>query len=205
MPDSAPASPRKDEVTIHINKERYVIENPITGAQLRQLGHIPGANQLFLEVPGDENDTLIRPDQAYALKNGAHLYDLPKGTVGAAGLEAQLAFAAERLEGASVDALEDGSRLLRWRLEAPAAWAPQAIELLVQAPPLYPAQAPAGFDAVGAVTRAGAQPGGTGPREVGGVAATHFCWNPQDAIDYTGSDGLWRFAKFSETRFLHDG
>jgi hypothetical protein len=205
MPASESASPRKDEVTIHINKQRFVVANPVSGTELRQLGSIPDANQLFLEVPGDENDILVRPDQSYTLKNGSHLYDLPKGTVGAVELETQLAYALEKLEGAGVIALDDGSKLLRWRLEVPGEWAPRAVELALQAPPLYPAQAPSGFDVVGPITFRGSTPSGTGAREVGGFSATHFCWNPAGEIDYTTADGLWRFAKFSESRFLHDG
>ena len=205
MPGSASTSPHQDEVTIHINKQRFVVTNPISGAELRSIGAIPNANQLFLEVPGEENDTLIRPEQSYTLKNGSHLYDLPKGTVGAAERDAQLAYALENLEGAALVKLDDDSTILRWRLEAPADWAPRAIELAIQTPALYPAQAPSGFDVVGPISFRGSTPGGTGGRDVGGVAATHFCWNPAGAIDYNAAEGLWRFAKFSETRFLHDG
>jgi hypothetical protein len=205
MPGSESASLHKDEVTIHINKQRFVVTNPVTGAELRTLGSIPEANQLFLEVPGEENDILVHPDQSYTLKNGSHLYDLPKGTVGAAELSEQLTYALDNLEGAVVADLDDGSKLLRWRLEVPLGWAPRGVELAVQAPPLYPAQAPSGFDVVGHITLRGSTPAGTGGRDLAGIPATHFCWNPAGTIDYTSAEGLWRFAKFSESRFLHDG
>lgn len=72
----------KTQVTIHINKERFTVEVPILGSPLRDLGMIPVENQLFLELPGEDPDLLINPDTSYNLKNGSHLFDLPRGTVG---------------------------------------------------------------------------------------------------------------------------
>jgi hypothetical protein len=70
-------------VPIFINKDKFTVAMPVTGAQLRELGHIGGNNQLFLEVPGRGQDELIEPNKSYTLKPGSHLYDLPVGTVGA--------------------------------------------------------------------------------------------------------------------------
>lgn len=69
-------------VPIFINKEKFNVVMPVAGAQLRELGHIPANNQLFLEVHGSGQDELIDPNQSYTLKPGSHLYDLPVGTVG---------------------------------------------------------------------------------------------------------------------------
>lgn len=70
------------KVRVHINKDHFFIESPITGAQLRHLGSIPTENQLFREVPGDQPDELIRDEGSYDVKPGTHFYDLPRGTVG---------------------------------------------------------------------------------------------------------------------------
>lgn len=189
------------KVAIHINKEHFFVESPITGAELRRLGKILAENQLFREVPGNAPDELIRDDQTYEVKPGTHFYDLPKGTVGALSLEEQLACAAERLPSASVAPQPDGMRLVRWRAWLGSPWSPEEVDLIVLVPPQFPAQAPSGFDAVGQVTLNGAAPGGSGQRQVAGHQCTHFCWNPAASIDYTAADAVWRFAKFSETRF----
>jgi hypothetical protein len=191
-------------VTIHINKDRFVVQNPVSGAELRNLGNIPTGNQLFLEAPGDDPDVLIIDGQSYTLKNGAHLYDLPKGTVGGADIATQLDFVRSHLDGSTVAALADGSTMIRWTASPGPDWGAGRRELFIVAPPLYPAQAPSGFDAVGQLLFRGAQPPGSGPREFEGLSATHFCWNASGEIDYTDEDGLWRFAKFSETRFIHE-
>ncbi len=70
-------------VPIFINKEKFTVAMPVSGAELRSLGKIPANNQLFLEVPGKGQDELIEPNKSYTLKPGSHLYDLPVGTVGA--------------------------------------------------------------------------------------------------------------------------
>ena len=73
----------KNAVPIFINKGKFTVEMPTTGAALRALGEIPANNQLFLEVPGKGQDELIDPNATYTMKPGSHLYDLPVGTVGA--------------------------------------------------------------------------------------------------------------------------
>lgn len=192
----------KNKVSIHINKDHFFIEVPITGAQLRVLGKIPPENQLFREIPGEDPDELIRDEVEYDVKPGTHFYDLPRGTVGEAGLPAPIAHAVSQLPNASAARQPDGMHLLRWAAQLPTAWTPDRVELVVLFPPLFPAQAPSGFDLVGEVRMKGAVPGGTGMREVAGLHCMHFCWNPAGAIDYAAEDAAWRFAKFSETRFL---
>ena len=196
------AGEKAKKVSIRINREHFFIDSPILGSELRELGRIPAQNQLFREVPGPGADELIRPEQTYDVKPGTKFYDLPTGTVGAAALEAQLALAAQQLPGASVSNQSDGMHALRWRAQLTAPWSPEEVDLLVLVPPQYPAQAPSGFDAVGQVTLKGANAGGAGARTIAGESLTHFCWNPAGAIDYTAEDGIWRFAKFSQSRFL---
>jgi hypothetical protein len=67
-------------VEITINAREFEVKSPIFGSALRDLGHIPPSNQLFEERPGP--DLLIEPSVSYPVKEGAHFYDLPVGTVG---------------------------------------------------------------------------------------------------------------------------
>jgi len=67
-------------VEITINDKEFHIHSPILGSELRALGQIPTANQLFEERPGP--DLLIEPNETYKVKPHTHFYDLPTGTVG---------------------------------------------------------------------------------------------------------------------------
>lgn len=186
---------------IQINNQPHRVAVPISGAQLRALGNIPVENQLFEESHGQDPDVLISDDVLYEPKPGTHYYDLPRGTVGD-DLADQLAHAARQLTAGQAQDQVDGTKLLRWRGALPDPWEPREVEMLIVVPPAYPAQAPSGFDVIGPVTLAGAAPAGSGTRELDGVSCTHFCWNPSGQINYAALDGLWRFAKFSEKRFL---
>jgi hypothetical protein len=190
-------------VSIHINDAHFFVSSPISGAELRQIGGIPAENQLFQERPGPDPDVLIDPDSTYAVKAGTHFYDLPRGTVGA-DRDEQLAYAHQRLPRAKLETGGDGLPLLRWQTQLREPWTVGEAELVIVVPPAYPAQAPSGFDLVGAVDVAGMAPAGSGPRDLAGASCVHFCWSPAGRIDYTNFDGLWRFAKFSETRFQND-
>jgi hypothetical protein len=202
--EEASKKPPRGKVSIHINGTRYFISSPIAGAELRTLGQIPPDNQLFLECPGPDPDILIDPATTYDVKPGSQFYDLPRGTVGSgSGSGEQLAYATERLPSSSVTTGPDGLPILRWRGHLPEGWSSRELDLLIVVPPAYPAQAPAGFDVAGGVTLGETSPSGTGVRDLGGAPALHFCWNPSSQIDYTALDGLWRFAKFAETRFFH--
>lgn len=64
-----------NEVTIHIDKKTLKSPNPTTGAALYVLGSVPTGYDLFEEVPGPGDDTLIKNDDtSYDLKNGSHFY-----------------------------------------------------------------------------------------------------------------------------------
>lgn len=118
-------------------------------------------------------------------------------------VDEQLSFAKARLPRSSLSQQSDGIYVLRWDLVLVAPWSPSITTMVVLVPPMFPAQAPSGFDAVGDVRLNGASPAGAGLREIGQDRCTHFCWNPAGAIDYTTEDAIWRFAKFSETRFMN--
>lgn len=195
------AEPKPKTVPIIFNGQQVKVEIPILGSALRDLGHIPADNQLFEERPGPEPDVLIDPVASYRPKPGTHYYDLPRGTVGIAARPEQLAFATKQLPDGEYEEASDGSALMRWTAQLPDGWSPGVASLVVVVPPVYPQQAPAGFDAVGPIAKAGDVLAGAGSNTVAGGATTHFCWNPAGAIDYAARDGLWRFAKFAEQRF----
>jgi hypothetical protein len=117
-------------------------------------------------------------------------------------IEEQIAYVRAHLDGAEVVRQPDGICAIRWPFNLPSPWSPTLATLVLLLPPQFPAQAPSGFDIVGTASRAGASAGGTGLRQVGNEQWTHFCWNPNGAIDYTGDDAIWRCAKFAESRFL---
>jgi len=117
-------------------------------------------------------------------------------------VQEQLRYALAQLPSATMVTQPDGMIALRWEHALPESWTPANATLIVLVPPLFPAQAPSGFDVVGDVRMSGAPVGGAGQRSIGQDLCTHLCWNPVGGIDYTEEDGLWRFAKFSETRFL---
>jgi hypothetical protein len=114
----------------------------------------------------------------------------------------QLRYAVAHLPGATIVPQPDGMIALRWYAALPDGWAPAQATLIMLVPPLFPAQAPSGFDAVGEVRLNGGGAGGAGRRTLAEEACTHFCWNPAGTINYAAEDGVWRFAKFAETRFL---
>lgn len=202
MSSEAVATSNKQTVVIHVNGKVYKVAMPITGAELRALGEVPDGNQLFLEEHGDRPDTLIDTTASYTLKNGSQLYDLPRGTVGAESA-VQLSIAQERLAAATIEENADGSCRLRWATVLAPGWSATDATLAVVVPPAYPAQGPSGFDLLGEISTAdGRVPGGSGRQQVAGLPSTHFCWNPAGAIVYIAEDGLWRFAKFAENRFL---
>lgn len=71
------------KTTIFINDVRYQVEeSTMTGAELKQLGSIPGGNRLFLEEPGSKPDQPIGDAESVELKPGMKFYDLPPGVVG---------------------------------------------------------------------------------------------------------------------------
>lgn len=64
-----------DQVTIIIDKKEYKSPNPTTGSALYALAHVPADHDLFLEVHGHGDDTLIQNTAApVRLKDGSHLY-----------------------------------------------------------------------------------------------------------------------------------
>lgn len=120
----------------------------------------------------------------------------------AADLEAQLEYVRQRLP-ANVTRERDGLWYVVWSHEVPPPWQPSTIQMIVQLPPTFPAQAPSGFDVVMPIAVAsGGGLGGTGQRQILERNCLHFCWNPNGGLDYTDESGIWRFAKFAETRFL---
>lgn len=71
-------SETKDEVRIHIDRERHMSPNPTTGAALYHVGSVEGHRELFREVEGDGEDQLIPNDEApVELTQDEHFYSQP--------------------------------------------------------------------------------------------------------------------------------
>jgi hypothetical protein len=69
----------KNEVAIHIDKKEYKSPNPTTGSNLYKLGEVGSDYDLFEEISGQQNDTLIPNNEAEIhLKNGGHFYTVQK-------------------------------------------------------------------------------------------------------------------------------
>lgn len=66
------------EIPIFIDDTKYTLTNSdVSGAQLRALVPVPANRDLWLETHGPKDDTLIRPDHQYEIKQGAHFYTAP--------------------------------------------------------------------------------------------------------------------------------
>lgn len=66
-------------ITIHIDDKEYKVSSAsMTGAQLRDVPKppVPADRDLWLEVPGGQ-DSLIKQDQTYQIKNGMHFFTAP--------------------------------------------------------------------------------------------------------------------------------
>lgn len=67
-------------IPIFVDDVKYSAPAPnMTGQQIRDLPdpHVPPDRDLWLEVPGPDDDVLIRPDQIYEVKPGTHYYTAP--------------------------------------------------------------------------------------------------------------------------------
>ena len=57
---------QRQHINVRINGTHYKVERKLlTGAELYTLAGIPTGNQLFLEVPGEDNDRPITADAFY--------------------------------------------------------------------------------------------------------------------------------------------
>lgn len=80
---SSKVSTSSKHVNIRINDDHHKVEAAqLTGRDIAQLGGIPEGNQIFLEVPGPEDDIPIGRDENVELKSGMRFYDVPVGNLG---------------------------------------------------------------------------------------------------------------------------
>jgi hypothetical protein len=75
--------------TTHADNEHRVIpifvddvkfeltESHQAGAQLRQLANVAADRDLWLEIPVNKDDVLVRPDTSLEVKPGTHFYTAP--------------------------------------------------------------------------------------------------------------------------------
>lgn len=81
-PDKGP-----DTIPIHIEGEQFKVPaGSLTGAQLRAVPEpdIAADRKLWLEQPGNQDDTLVRDGDSIELKPGMHFYTSP-GTINPGG------------------------------------------------------------------------------------------------------------------------
>jgi hypothetical protein len=70
-------------IRIFINDNPYFAPEPaMTGAEILAMAGLPKENQLFLDVPGNKDDTLVAADSTIRLRPGMKFYDVPVGTFG---------------------------------------------------------------------------------------------------------------------------
>lgn len=75
-PDKVVANVRINEVQYKLNRNVY------TGAELGALAGIPSGNQLFIDVPGNGDDTPVGADEQLTVRSGMKFYDVPVGNLG---------------------------------------------------------------------------------------------------------------------------
>jgi hypothetical protein len=65
-------------IPIFIDDVKYEIASGETsGEALRALQPVPSDRDLWLEVHGNKDDELIRPEMKYSVKPGSHFYTAP--------------------------------------------------------------------------------------------------------------------------------
>lgn len=66
------------QIPIFIDEVKFEIpDREITGEALRALPPVPSDRDLWLEVHGNKDDELIRPDKGYSVKPGTRFYTAP--------------------------------------------------------------------------------------------------------------------------------
>ncbi len=81
---SAPTTkPGNVVINIHINDVHYKLDRTqYTGAELAVLAGIPAGNQLFIDLPGNGDDSPVGPDEQLTVRSGMKFYDVPVGNLG---------------------------------------------------------------------------------------------------------------------------
>ena len=75
MSDKQPTSEEKREVRIHIDQRVYESPNPTTGEALYRLGHVQLGYDLFREVKGDNEDSVVENDaEPVQLREDEHFH-----------------------------------------------------------------------------------------------------------------------------------
>jgi hypothetical protein len=79
------ANPEKPTFTIFVNNNPFPThEHELTGAEIKQLAHVPGDYELF-EVKGDKT-VPVGNDQKVQIHDKLHFRAIPAGTFGDCGL-----------------------------------------------------------------------------------------------------------------------
>lgn len=77
-PTDAKNEAHQHDMPIFVDSVKYEVPTrPLTGQELRSITSVPADRDLWLEVHGHGDDILIKPENLYELKPGAHLYTAP--------------------------------------------------------------------------------------------------------------------------------
>lgn len=197
----------KIKIHINVNDELYeATKEVMTGGELKQLANIPVANKLYKVIPGEAHpDEPIGDNQEVKLKNGDHFYDLPPGVVGQSillkSVEEMLNYVKESYKEVKVTLDSSGQIFVQvCGRPLPPGWNKQKTDILVCLPQGFPTSKPNGFEADMDLKLAnGSPPQGSSVININGNQWLHFCWQPQ-YWDNT-KETIWRYLKFTETRF----
>ena len=67
------------KISINIDKKQHFAPSEtMTGAELKSLGGVAAAYDLFKDVPGQGDDIKIGDADSVSLKSGDHFYSVPK-------------------------------------------------------------------------------------------------------------------------------
>lgn len=186
-------------VTVTINEKPYEFRNPHqTGHSLKARASIPATDVLFLDRPGE--DEVIPDETRVVLKCDDHFHSSPPANYGDG-----LQLAAADVGYAPFQALKqpDGwTYLVVPNYQLPGEFLPQAIQLLIKLPPLFPDAAPDMFWVSPNVRlEAGAAPQGTSIEAVMGSNWQRFSWHLQPGAWRPGISTLRDYMRCVRARF----
>ena len=193
----------KKAIKVTINREDYRLDDPEqTGASLKRLAGIPECDVLFLQ--GNCEDEVIANDGKVVLRNCDVLHSQPPADYGlATDLVRDGGLDPERV---SVHEQGDGWKFLVVSgFKLPAAYSPQAVELLVKIPPLFPEAAPDMFWVRPAVALGdGTLPKSTSSENLLGSTWQRFSWHLAKGAWKPGTSTLRDFVRCIRGRLLRE-
>lgn len=190
-------------IKVFINKKEYRLECPEqTGAGLKDLAEIPLCDVLFLQ--GRCEDEVIADDAKIVLRECDQLHSQPPADYGFVGdLATEAGVSPARL--AVHDQAGGWKFVVISGFPLPESYAPQAVELLVKLPPLFPEAAPDMFWVRPAVKlRNGQLPRSTSNENLLGGTWQRFSWHLLGDAWKPGTSTLRDFMRCVRGRLLRE-